>query len=377
MKTRLLRSLAALAVSGALSTGSALADDDAPKKEKPPARMPAAGAAMPLSDAPRSTTILTPRPAPPHAAPIITEAPDCPPEKCHAIGLFGDFLYLKARGVDVLFARTVDGCIPTAAAPAGALGNVQPTYSPGFRIGGFFGWNDSSLVATYTWFNSQANESVTAPENRVIQALVTLPNTANCASGSQASDARYDIDFQFADLDFRHALCCGPNYAVDWLVGVRYAHLDQDFSANFAVLGTTTVDTHINFDGIGPRIGLAGERIGDCGLLVYGRSSASFLAGHFSSTYTQQNTFVGTQANLSYDNDRIIPILDLELGVGWASRNGRFRVEAGYYVAGWFNTLTTPGLVRAVQLNEFSGTGDVLKDTLTFDGFTFRAAVKF
>jgi hypothetical protein len=44
---------------------------------------------------------------------------------------------------------------------------------------------------------------------------------------------------------------------------------------------------------------------------------------------------------------------------------------------GWFNTVTTPGLIRAIQNNDYSGTGNVLKDTMSFDGFTVRAAFQF
>ena len=384
MKTRVLRALGTLAVSGTLSAGSALAGG-ADVTPLPAAKMTGA-----------PTSVTTPAPKNLLALPVghMAEAPPasacgsgpgcatglgaacCEPEPTHAYGAFGDFIYLKARGVDQVFARTVDGCLPDAT-PRGPLGIAQPTYSPGFRVGGFVGWEDSSIVATYTWFNSQAHESIAAAPNTVIQSLVNLPNTQNCAANSQLATAGYDIDFQFIDVDYRHAFCTSCYGSVDYIIGVRYAHLDQDFRTDFNILGTTTVESNIRFDGVGPRVGLAGERIGKRGLLAYGRGSASFLAGHFSGTYRQFNTFAGSQGELNYDNDRIVPILDLEVGVGWASESGRFRVEAGYWVMGWFNTLTTPGLVRGAQTNEFSGTGDVLRDTIGFDGFTVRAAMKF
>lgn len=397
MKARLLRYFASVAVSGAVLAGSAMADDKG-TKEPPKVAAPMKSAA-PIAVAPSSgsaghgATIHT-TPAPiaaldaPSAKPadahwsnvVIQEGCGtgcCPPEKCTAWGAFADFLYLKARDVDVVYARTVDGCIPGLATPRGPLAAVQPSYSPGFRAGFFYGWDDSSVVATYTWFNSNAHDTTHAGDNRVIQALITLPGTQNCASNSNLVDAEYGIDFHLIDLDFRHAFCSGSNYSVDYILGVRYAHLDQDFRANFNILGTTTVESQIRFDGVGPRVGLAGERIACNGLLVYGRGTAAFLAGHFNSTYEQRNNFAGVQGNLEYDNDRIVPLLDMEVGVGWASKCGRFRVEAGYYVMGWFNVLTTPGLIRGVQQNEFSGTGDVLRETLGFDGFTVRAAVKF
>lgn len=141
--------------------------------------------------------------------------------------------------------------------------------------------------------------------------------------------------------------------------------------------GSTAVDTHVNFDGVGPRIGLDGYLCCKHGLYLYGRGSANFIAGHFGADYSQFNTFAGDQGEVDYKNDRIVPILELELGVGWTSHSGRVRVMGGYYLAGWFDTVTTGDFIYSVRGNDFTTNGNNLRDTVTFDGLMARVEFRF
>jgi hypothetical protein len=211
----------------------------------------------------------------------------------------------------------------------------------------------------------------------VIRSTLAHPNTLNCDVSSLLASAAYDIDFKLADIDYRRLLCHGCCYAVNWQVGARYGKLDQDLLATYSILGTTTVETAIDFDGFGPRLGLDGEILLCKGLSLYGRGAASFLLGHFAGDLVQQNTFSGVLVTTTYSNDRIVPILELDVGLGWTSPAGRVRLLAGYYLASWFNTVTTPDLINAVQLNNFSNSGDALSGTITFDGLTARVELRF
>ena len=85
-------------------------------------------------------------------------------------------------------------------------------------------------------------------------------------------------------------------------------------------------DTHENHCGTGIRLGLAKEeRFGRCGeVLRYIRSSASFLAGKFEADYRQLSDDAEPldppiEVDTSVDSARIVPMLELELGVGWES----------------------------------------------------------
>ena len=73
-------------------------------------------------------------------------------------------------------------------------------------------------------------------------------------------------------------------------------------------------------------------------------------------------------ALLAWAHLRIAPYF-----LGWQDPGGFFRLTAGYYIGAWFNTLTTPTFVNAVENNNFADADD----TLTFDGLTVRAQLNF
>ena len=95
--------------------------------------------------------------------------------------------------------------------------------------------------------------------------------------------------------------------------------------------------------------------------------------GQFTSRYVQTNQFGGVEVNTSMSEDRIVPVLDFELGLAWLSPGQHLRISGGYLVSAWFNAVTTPGWIHAVQRTDFhSGS-----DTITFDGLTARAELRF
>jgi len=283
---------------------------------------------------------------------------------------FGEYLFLQPGGVDVPFSQPVDGLGGTAV-PVGAVGVANPGYSSGMRVGiGWSPWGEGSVVGSFTWFSSNSVDSVQVNSPNVLRSLITHPNTQNSASDSLLARSQYDIDFQFADVDWRAVWHRDRNYVVHYRVGARYGRLEQEFRAEQAISpGTTSVATDINFDGGGIRFGLDGEsKSTDGGFFLYGNAMANFLVGRYRSSYRQFNTFAQTQAYSRFEDDRIVPILESELGCGWTNRRGTIRLSAGYRVAAWFNTVSTSELISAVQSNRFADASD----TITFDGLVAR-----
>ncbi len=310
---------------------------------------------------------------------------DCiapPPEKpgkglCFVV--FGEFLYLKPRGADVPFGVPQNGLAIPGAVPVGRVASASEDFQPGFRAGaGLLLTNGARAEGTYTWFQSRSTSALTAVAPNVINPLVMFPGTFNAGFTAQNAQASYGIDFQLADADYRAEIVYNPRYSYGFLAGARYAHLDQTLTVTYPFAppdGTTTVASAIRFDGAGPRLGIEGDYFlfPSTGFSVYGRGTASFLVGKFKSSYTQTNQFNGIEVQTGLDVNRIVPILDLELGLAWTSFNEMFRISGGYFVSAWYNTVTTPGWIASVQRLDFLPG----KDTLTFDGLTARAEVRF
>ncbi len=295
------------------------------------------------------------------------------------IGLFGEFIYLTARNADVPFTVPQDGLLIAGATPVGPVVAADPGYSPGFRAGGFFTLGpDARLSAAYTWFTSSTNATATADGANVLNPLVLFPGTYNAGFTAQSASANYDIDFQFIDIDYEIIAERRDLYWWGYSFGARYGQLTQNFGATFPFDppdGTTSLSTSSNFDGVGPRAGFQTERrlFAGSGLRAYGKGSAAFLVGSFRNSYVQQNEFGGTEVNTSVRSDRIVPVLDLELGVAWLSRGQRVRISGGYLVSAWFNSITTPGWISSVQAMNYNPGAE----TVTFDGLTARAEVRF
>ena len=294
----------------------------------------------------------------------------CEPFWAHRSSVFLEGLFLKPRGADVANAQPQNGIGPTAV-PFGNVSSNSPTYSPGYRLGATFGIDRcSSIYAAYTYFQSESNGSLFVNPPLVDHSLVTLPQTGTAASDGLASLSRYNIRFQFADVDYRRLIAGGRNWYLNYALGARYANLQQLFrQAQVIGPGVTGVTTNVGMDALGSRIGLLGARkAANRGFYIYGNAFADILVGNFRSSYLQANSLAGVQGFNNWQNFRTVPILEYELGTGWMSPNGKWQFAAGYYFAAWFNVVTDSNYIQAVQTNNFVGVGNAI----TFDGLVLR-----
>jgi hypothetical protein len=310
------------------------------------------------------------------AAPCDCCCPD--PLWCHRSGVFADMLYLRPGNIDHIYAIEQTGPLPTDS-PTGPLGRVGFDAALGYRLGVTQALTDcSSLQVSYLWFQDDTQSTITATPGNVLILTPALPNIANVGSTGIVDSARYDIRFQQVDIDYRGLLYGTCNSAVNYFAGLRYANLKQVFHAQEDTgvpAGLSAVDTNITFDGFGIGFGLDGmRRSAYSGLLVYGRTSASFVSGEFKANYAETTQLVpGTVGGNNLVDYRVITILQTELGAGWRSRCGRAQITAGYQFAGWFNSLTTGSYILGVQNRQFNN----LNETITFDGLVTRFQWQF
>lgn len=305
---------------------------------------------------------------------------DCCPEPLwlHRSSVFADLLYLRPGNIDYIYAVEQTGTLPTDS-PTGPTGRVGLDAGFGFRVGGNCCLSDcSSIQASYTWFEQDTSDTITANPGNVLIFQPGVPGIPNVGSSSIQSSAEYDIRFQQVDVDYRALLYGTCNSAVNYFAGLRYANLEQNFHAQQDVgvpVGLADVTTEINFDGFGIGFGLdAMRRSAYSGLLVYGRASASFVAGEFKADYLETTQFgPNSVIGNSLEDYRVLTILQTELGLGWQSECDRFRVTAGYQFAGWFNSLTTGTYIAGVQTRQF----DELWETISFDGLVTRVEWMF
>jgi hypothetical protein len=283
---------------------------------------------------------------------------------------------LRARDNRVAYAVVADSAFALpAAVQVGRIASVDQDWQAAFRVGGTYVQDGSSITASFIRFNGRQTDALNTAAPNVLRSLVRHPQgPSTLAAGDFLSaTAQHDIDFYLIDADCRSTWHQCDYYTVWWSAGCRFAELNQQFGTRFQDGGFETVTTDIGFCGIGPRIGLEGERRFLSGFALFGKGTANFLVGDFSANFRQGGDADPLAVNTNWKGAQIVPVLDLELGLSWTSANERLRVSAGYLISAWFNTVKTEDWIHAVQNNSLLGLGE----TMTFDGLSARAEVRF
>jgi hypothetical protein len=304
---------------------------------------------------------------------------DCGPSMCRSprFTMFGDFLYMQVTDVDVAHAQQQDGLGGAGTVPFGDIGTIGQDFSPGFRVGGSVACGPcSGVVMSFTHFESDSSNSIEAPfitgGGGAVGSLVHHPGASLTASAGPV-DATYEIDYQLADVMCRNLWRSGCNYAVNYMVGAQYGHLDQDFS-QFGIYGgglggAIDTSTSIDFDGGGLKVGIDGERRFKHGLGAYGRFTAAAMTGRFRSQYTMFNESTDqVLAQANWKDDRVIGQFECELGMSLTSCDNHWKMSAGYMFSQWANVVTTPEFIQAVQFDDYVNVGD----RIGFDGLVSR-----
>jgi hypothetical protein len=301
----------------------------------------------------------------------------------HRTAVFGDFLYVRPRNAEVAYALPIDGVVALGdEVPVGPVAIVDQEYEPAFRAGAIVRLTDgASIRGQYTYFRSENSDAVTIAPPNVLRSLVTHPLSMNAATDTLDANARQDIDFDLVDIDYRGLIVgcesCGDAKCailLNGIIGGRYVNFEQEFTSSFEVLGTTTVDTNIDFRGGGIRLGLEGEHHAtSTGLFVYGSSILNLMVGEFEANYRQTNSLNGVEATTSWTAGRIVPSIDLELGLGWVGPRRRLKFSGGYLVSTWFNVVKTDDWIDAVQESDYND----LSGVITFDGLVARVMWEF
>jgi hypothetical protein len=288
--------------------------------------------------------------------------------------VFGDVLWLQPTGVDMAHAQQQDGIGGAGTVPFGTIGVVDPGYDIGFRVGGELQFDPcAAIFLQYAFFDESAENTLEPPVipggGGAVGSLVHHPGAAVTGSVGPVT-GEYDIEFQLGDAAYRQYLIIDNCRKVSVFGGGRFGHLEQDFLQTGVFAGgqggQIDTSTNIDFTGGGPMAGIDAERrIDQSGFSVYGRALVAALTGNFDSTYRMFNSTTGTLlAQADWEEDRIVPMLDYELGIAWTGPQGHLRLAVGYMASHWFNAVTTPVFVDAVQADNYTD----VSDTVSFDG---------
>ena len=299
----------------------------------------------------------------------------------HRVFVYGEYLYLRSRDSEVTYAVESNVNAPTQPpVQRGRMGVVDQDFSSGFRFGTGFTIDDcTSLGVRYTMFETESLDQVTRQNPSFgIQSLLLHPGTVNTGEQGDGAWADHSISFDLIDLEARRLFCHGRCYQISGTFGARYANLEQNFEHQVTNSNTNnSVATDIDFEGAGLRLGL--DMRGCCNLknklflTAYCNTHVNLLAGEFNGTYIQGNQFDNSQVDTVWEAGRIVPMYELEVGVGLCSPCGTWSVTCGYLYNAWANVVKTDDFIYAVHSSAFAD----VSDTITFDGLVGRIEARF
>ena len=297
---------------------------------------------------------------------------------CRTVNLWGEFLYLRSRDSEVTYGVESNTSLAPPAPPVqvGRVGMVDQTADPGFRFGITYTLDESSsLTASWAMLESHRSDRIDRSNlSNVIESSVLHPSTAAASSSGTFATGIHDIDFDLVDLEYRGKLSSSETTDTNYVVGLRYVYLQQEFLHDNNILGNQTVATDIDFNGLGVRLGLEGERFRHKSRwFVYGKSYVNFVAGEFNAKFDQGQAFDASVVDTLWEAGRIVSIWDLELGLGHVCKSERLSISAGYSFSAWTNVVKTDEFINAVQTNNFLDLGE----TMTYDGLVARVEGRF
>ncbi|QDS88530.1 hypothetical protein EC9_27210 [Rosistilla ulvae] len=295
----------------------------------------------------------------------------------HRSGIFGEFLYLRPGDTDIVYAIEQNDTT-TNAFPTGPVGIAAIDMAPGYRVGFALACSlTSSLVARYTHWDGDTQDRIIRNNANVLNSQIIHPSTFTTGGNSLQSSATTGIEFDLIDAQYRHKLFCSDTTIFNVSGGFRYGKMEQTMLAQQEVsvaTGLVSVETDVDFHGFGFLLGLDAERrSAKTGMLCYSKGEASFLGGEWTGDYRQTHQFAGGSVTNEYEDFRISPVLETELGIGWQNKSGCIRATAGYMASWWCNGLSTRKYVDGVR----SASALNLDETIAFIGLSTRLEIRY
>ncbi len=302
---------------------------------------------------------------------------ECTPWWAHKSGAYGELLYLRPGDANIVYAVQQTGIVANSS-PTGPLGFTSVHEHLGYKVGLTSALTQkSSLYASFASWHGDNLSNITATGTDVLNSTMIHPSTATVGAASLAAQGRQRLGFNVVDAGLRHLYRASDCGVLNWNLGLRYGNLKQGMTASQTVSvpnGLTTVDANVKFHGFGIAGGLDGERRSvRTGWLAYGRVMGSLLAGNWKSTYRQSNQFNPGVIGNNFEEFRVSPVIDTELGFGWATSDDGFRITTGYLFSSWLHTINNRDYIQAVRDSRLFG----LDNSMTFSGLTFRTELRF
>lgn len=229
--------------------------------------------------------------------------------------------------------------------PQGSIQSIDLDSASGFRVGaGYENCEHWTLGAYYTYFFTGNNRDIFAPQGGTLYA--TLPHAGTVFAVDQAM-ATSGLKYQVLDVEGGRRFESGEHMSFWVGGGGRFAFIEQSLRAvyNGQSAYLAVVDSPIQFDGGGLRLGAEGDFKVGHGLGFYGRAFGSLLAGNFNTSLTEtNNNGAAVITAVSEHYRKVVPVAELGLGMYW--KRDQWKALVGYEFTNYFGLVDSPDFVH-------------------------------
>jgi hypothetical protein len=130
--------------------------------------------------------------------------------------------------------------------------------------------------------------------------------------------------------------------------GGRAGFINQHVSATYngRDANNAGVFTRVDFDGAGVRVGAEAVWTIGRGFSLFARAAGSLLEGRYEVNQNETNG-TATLLNVSDKFEKVVPVTECGLGLGWERNNVRARIS--YEMTNWSNLVDRPDFVDDVH----------------------------
>ncbi len=287
-------------------------------------------------------------------------------------GLYGhaDFLLMRPRRRphDFAIVDPVGG-----AAVQGRVAHFDWDTVGAYRVGVGYKLNHGiEFGGEYTYVHSKDDQAIAKPAGGALYATQSAPFTFDSANSAVGS-SNLDLDVIDVEIAKRVEACDGLSLRLSG--GTRIATIQQKMGLAYDFtpvgFGISNVNSRIQFDGIGARVGGEGWWSVFDNFGFYAKAYGSLMSGDFK---THRDQFVNggrtVVINVEDSFKKVIPVVELGVGVGWHSKN--ISVKVGYELQNYFGMVDIIDFPSGTSFKPFYHSGDLSLEALAASiGFSF------
>ncbi|RJP55932.1 MAG: hypothetical protein C4541_13575 [Candidatus Auribacter fodinae] len=289
---------------------------------------------------------------------------------------FGELFYVRPTELGIPVANDMN----VSGFNEGDLREMEFDYDLSFKVGGGYKMeHDKGEIGATFWHYEDSNDELFAAK----YAAGFFDGTSTGVTGPiRTVDTHIALEMNTLDIEYTKPFAVMPCLDLRLSIGPRILWMESEKVVRYIgddVNDFVTTQMPLDFSGAGPRVGAEARYYLPWDMELFAGVWGAMILGHFDGEYKEADVN-GNTTRTVYDDTRVIPNVDMILGLAYAPSmfKGNVRISTGYQFSNYENLEIIP----TSDLNTFEGNngpGNVsfTENDLSFDGAITRVEIAF